>query len=151
PPVKALIAELREAEERGERGEPAHWPDMIVRLMRVAIQQNTVSEERVARDKDKALAALEELRRDVDAIVRQEGGRHAERVAQAVDARFANARFPFLGDRIIPRIAVQSTAGEISLEAAARNPKPWSEDEKRALIGKGYELLDDLLVERAVA
>jgi predicted acylesterase/phospholipase RssA len=151
PPVKALIAELREAEERGERGEPAHWPDMIVRLMRVAIQQNTISEERVARDKDKALAALKELRRDVDAIVRQEGGRRAERVAQAVDARFATARFPFLGDRIIPRIAVQSTAGEISLEAAARNPKPWSEDEKRALIQRGYELLDDLLPERAVA
>jgi predicted acylesterase/phospholipase RssA len=151
PPVKALIAELREAEERGERGEPAHWPDMIVRLMRVAIQQNTVSEERVARDKDKALVALEELRRDVDAIVREEGGRRAERVAQAVDARFANARFPFLGDRIIPRIAVQSTAGEVSLEAASRNPKPWTEDEKRALIGKGYELLDDVLVERRVA
>jgi predicted acylesterase/phospholipase RssA len=151
PPVKALIAELREAEERGDRGEPAHWPDMIVRLMRVAIQQNTVSEERVARDKDKALAALKDLRRDVDAIVRQGGGRRAERVANAVDARFASARFPFLGDRIIPRIAVQSSAGEISLEAASRNPKPWSDDEKRALIRRGYDLLDDLLVERAVA
>jgi hypothetical protein len=151
PPVKALIAELREAEERGDRGEPAHWPDMIVRLMRVAIQQNTVAEERVARDKDKALAALEDLRRDVDAIVRHEGGRRAARVAQAVDARFASARFPFLGDRIIPRIAVQSTAGEVSLEAASRNPKPWSDDEKRALIQRGYDLLGDLLVERAVA
>jgi predicted acylesterase/phospholipase RssA len=37
-PVRALIAELREAEDRGARGEPAHWPDMIVRPMRVAIQ-----------------------------------------------------------------------------------------------------------------
>src|SRR4051812_19707489 len=85
PPIKALIAELRDAEERGERGEPAHWPDMIVRLMRVAIQQNTIAEERVARDKDDALAALAELRRDVDAIVRREGGRRGERVARAVD------------------------------------------------------------------
>jgi predicted acylesterase/phospholipase RssA len=151
PPVRALIAELREAEERGERGEPAHWPDMIVRLMRVAIQQNTVAEERVARDKDRALAALEELRRDVDAIVRSEGGRRAERVARAVDARFASARFPFLGDRLIPRIAVQSSAGEVSLEAASRNPKPWSDDQKRALIRRGYDLLDELLVEQAVA
>jgi predicted acylesterase/phospholipase RssA len=151
PPVKALIAELREAEERGARGEPAHWPDMIVRLMRVAIQQNTLTEERDARDKDKALVALEELRRDVGAIVRQEGGRRAERVARAVDERFANARFPFLGDRLIPRIAVQSTAGEVSLEAVSRNPKPWSEAEKRALIQRGYELLNDELVERAVA
>jgi predicted acylesterase/phospholipase RssA len=151
PPVKALIAELREAEERGSRGEPAHWPDMIVRLMRVAIQQNTVAEERVARDKDRALAALEELRRDVDAIVRREGGRRAERVARAVDERFANARFPFLGDRLIPRIAVTSSAGEISLEAGGRNPAPWTDDAKRALIRRGYDLLDELLVDEAVA
>jgi predicted acylesterase/phospholipase RssA len=151
PPVKALIAELREAEERGSRGEPAHWPDMIVRLMRVAIQQNTVAEERVARDKDRALAALAELRRDVDAIVRREGGRRAERVARAVDERFANARFPFLGDRLIPRIAVTSSAGEISLEAGGRNPAPWTDDAKRALIRRGYDLLDELLVEEAVA
>ena len=151
PPVKALIAELREAEQRGERGEPAHWPDMIVRLMRVAIQQNTLTEERDARDKDKALAALAELRRDVGEIVRHEGGRRAERVARAVDERFASSRFPFLGDRLIPRIAVQSSAGEVSLEAASRNPKPWSDEEKRALIQKGYDLLNDLLVERAVA
>ena len=151
PPVKALIAELREAEERGARGEPAHWPDMIVRLMRVAIQQNTVAEERVARDKDRALAALEELRRDVAAIVRREGGRRAERVAAAVDERFASARFPFIGDRLIPRIAVTSTAGEISLEAGGRNPEPWTEDAKRSLIRRGYDLLDELLVDEAVA
>jgi predicted acylesterase/phospholipase RssA len=151
PPVKALISELREAEARGERGEPAHWPDMIVRLMRVAIQQNTVAEERVARDKDRALAALDDLRRDVEAIIRREGGRRSERVARAVDERFANARFPFLGDRLIPRIAVQSTAGEVSLEAGLRNPKPWTEDAKRALIRRGYELLDDVLLERQVA
>jgi predicted acylesterase/phospholipase RssA len=151
PPVKALIAELREAEERVARGEPAHWPDMIVRLMRVAIQQNTVQEERNARDKDEALAALEALRSDVGAIVRREGGRRAERVARAVEERFAAARFPFLGDRSIPRIAVQSTAGEVSLEAGLRNPKPWSEEQKLALIARGYSLLDEVLVERAVA
>src|SRR3954447_23421718 len=126
PPVKALIAELREAEERAGRGEPAHWGDMIVRLMRVAIQQNTVLEERTARDKDESLAALETLRDDVDAIVRREGGRRGDRIASAVAERFANAKFPFLGDRLIPRIAVQSSAGEVSLETGLRNPKPWS-------------------------
>jgi predicted acylesterase/phospholipase RssA len=151
PPVKALIAELREAEARGARGEPAHWPDMIVRLMRVAIQQNTVTEERAARDKDRALMALAELRRDVDAIVRREGGRRADRIARAVDERFATARFPFLGDRLIPRIAVQSSAGEVSLEAGLRNPVPWTDDAKRALIRRGYDLLDEVLVEQQVA
>jgi hypothetical protein len=151
PPVRALITELRDAEERGARGEPAHWPDMIVRLMRVAIQQNTVAEERVARDKDKALAALEELRRDVTGIVRAGGGRRGERLAREVEERFAAARFPFLGDRLIPRIAVQSTGGEVSLEAASRNPRPWPDEEKRALIKRGWDLLDELLDERAVA
>src|ERR1051325_2877161 len=68
PPLRALISELREAEERDARGEPAHWGDMIVRLMRVAVQQNTLLEERVARDKDEALAALAVLREDVGQI-----------------------------------------------------------------------------------
>jgi predicted acylesterase/phospholipase RssA len=151
PPVRALIGELREAEERGARGEPAHWPDMIVRLMRVAIQQNTVQEERVARDRDEALRALAALRADVGAIVREEGGRRGARIARAVDERFASATFPFLGDRAIPRIAVQSTAGEVSLETGLRNPTPWTEEAKRLLIRRVYELLDELLVEEAVA
>jgi len=150
PPVKALANELREAEERVARGEPAHWADMIVRLMRVAIQQNTVLEERMARDKDAALVALETLREDVQEIVRREGGRRGDRVARAIDERFAGAKFPFLGDRLIPRIAVQSSAGEVSLETGLRNPKPWSEDEKRLLIARGYALLDDVLAERRV-
>jgi predicted acylesterase/phospholipase RssA len=151
PPVKALIAELREAEERAGRGEPAHWGDMIVRLMRVAIQQNTVLEERTARDKDESLAALATLREDVDAIVRREGGRRGARIAGAVAERFASAKFPFLGDRLIPRIAVQSSAGEVSLETGLRNPKPWSTEEKRSLIDRGYALLDDVLQQRDAA
>jgi predicted acylesterase/phospholipase RssA len=151
PPVKALALELREAEERVERGEPAHWADMIVRLMRVAIQQNTALEERNAREKDEALTALAQLREDVQQIVRRDGGRRGERLARAIDERFGTARFPFLGDRLIPRIAVQATAGEISLETGRRNPKPWSSEEKLALIARGYGLLDDVLAEPRVA
>ena len=151
PPVKALTAELREAEERVERGEPAHWADMIVRLMRVAIQQNTALEERAAREKDEALAALEQLRADVGNLVRRDGGRRGDRLARAIDARFADAQFPFLGDRLIPRIAVQSRVGEVSLETGLRNPRPWTDEEKLALIARGYGLLDEVLAERRVA
>jgi predicted acylesterase/phospholipase RssA len=151
PPVKALIAELRLAEARAERGEPAHWGDMMARLMRVAVQQNTVVEEQVARETDRALAELERLREDVGAIVRREGGRRGERVARAVDERFASAEFPFAGDRLVPRIAVQASAGELTLETGLRRSQPWGEDEKRALIARGYALLDDVLAERAVA
>jgi predicted acylesterase/phospholipase RssA len=151
PPIRALIAELREAEERDARGEPAHWGDMIIRLMRVAVQQNTVLEEHVARDKDVALATLAALREDVDRIVRREAGRRGDRTAEAVAERFAAAQFPFLGDRLIPRIAVQGTAGEITLETGMRKPRPWPEEEKRELIARGYALLDDVLVQREVA
>ena len=59
-----------------------------------------------------------------------------EDLARTVDERFAAARFPFLGNRIIPRIGVQSTAGEVSLEAGLRNPKPWSEGQKRERSGQ---------------
>jgi predicted acylesterase/phospholipase RssA len=150
-PIRALVTELREAELRDERGEPAHWGDMIVRLMRVTVQQNTLLEERTARDKDEGLAALETLRDDVDAIVRREGGRRGARVAQAVAERFDSAKFPFLGDRLIPRIAVQGSAGEISLETGLRRAQPWQEEEKRELIARGYALLDEVLAERDAA
>jgi len=151
PPVRALVEELREAEERDARGEPAHWGDMIVRLMRVAVQQNTALEERSAVEKDQALAALAALREDVQAIVRREGGRRGARIAAAVDERFASARFPFGADRLVPRIAVAAGPGPVSLEAGLRNPKPWSDEAKRELIERGYRLLDDELRERAVA
>jgi len=40
---------------------------------------------------------------------------------------------------------------QISLEAGGRNPAPWTDDAKRALIRRGYDLLDELLVDEAVA
>jgi predicted acylesterase/phospholipase RssA len=151
PPVRALIAELVEAEERESRGEPAHWGDMIVRLFRIAVQQNTVLEEQIAGEKDWSLAALQALREDVDRIIRSEGGRRGRRVAEAVAARFEEARFPFLGDRLVPRIAVLGGAADINLEASLRNPRPWAPEDKLALIARGYGLLDARLRERAVA
>jgi predicted acylesterase/phospholipase RssA len=151
PPVRALTEELAAAEERHERGEPAHWGDMIARLTRVAVQQNTVLEERVARDKDASLAALQALRADVEQIVRDEGGRRGERIATAVAGRFAAADFPFLGDRLVPRIAVAGGAGERSLEAGLRNQAPWDEAVKRELIARGRALLDDALARSTAA
>jgi predicted acylesterase/phospholipase RssA len=150
-PVRALSAELRRAEERSERGEPAHWGNMLVRLMRVAVQQNTALEERTARGKDDALVELEALRADILTIIKDEGGRRGSRIARAVDQRFGEAEFPFLGDRPIPRIAVSGSAGDLTLEAGLRHPTPWSESSKLALIARGYALLDDELRARASA
>jgi hypothetical protein len=122
---------------------------MLVRLMRVAVQQNTALEERTARGKDDALVELEALRADILRIIKDEGGRRGERIARAVDQRFGEADFPFLGDRPIPRIAVSGSAGDLTLEAGLRHPTPWSESSKLALIARGYALLDDELRARA--
>jgi predicted acylesterase/phospholipase RssA len=140
PPVRALVAELREAEERAERGEPAHLGDMIVRLARVAVMRNTLLEERTADEKDEAIRELASLRRDVLELAGDSGR------AEAIDARFAAARFPFGADRIVPRITVRGTSAGISLDPGWRSQKPWTEEDKRRLIVRGYGLTDDALV-----
>lgn len=144
PPVAALLAEVREAEERERRGEPPHLLDVIRRLMRVAVQRNTVLEERFADEKDASIRELAALRADAEALVRRHVSAPAERrrLARALAARFDEARFPFRHDRVVPRITVRATVGPVSLSAAARKPGPWSEEEKRALIERGYELAD---------
>ena len=144
PPVRALVAELREAEEREQRGEPPHLLDMLARLMRVAVLRNTVLEERFADEKDESIRELAALRADVDELVQRHVRRSSDRarLSAAIDERFAAARFPFRHDRLVPRITVRATVGPLSLEAGARRPQPWSERAKRALIRRGYELTD---------
>ena len=58
PPVRALLAEVRLAQERASRGEPAHYGELIVRLMRVAFARNAVVEERIARERETSVAEL---------------------------------------------------------------------------------------------
>jgi predicted acylesterase/phospholipase RssA len=151
PPVAALATELEEAERRASRGEPAHWADMIVRLMRGAVLQNTVVEERFANEKDESIRELAELRGDVVELARTGAGRRGERLAREIDERFAAARFPFRRDRLLPRITVRGTAGEDSLEAGLRNPEPWTLEAKHRLIRRGWELLDAELRTAGVA
>jgi hypothetical protein len=124
---------------------------MIVRLMRVAVQQNTIQEERWALEKDESIAELAALREDVARILRRDGGRRGERLAESVDERFATANFPFRHDRLIPRITVRGSVGELGLETTSRNPPPWTDEAKRELIDRGYALLDGQLREQLVA
>jgi predicted acylesterase/phospholipase RssA len=143
PPIRAFIIELRRAEERAARGEPAHLVDMIVRLMRVSILRNNALEERIATQKDESIRELDALREDVAALVHEHvRGRSRDRLAQAVEERFAAARFPFRHDRLVPRITVHASVGEVSLDPGFRSQKPWTEESKRALIARGYALAD---------
>ena len=141
PPVRAFVSELREAEERSRRGEPAHLAEMIVRLARVAISQNTRLEERIADEKDQAVDELAALRADVEALVRGQG----DGLVEAVRDRFTAARFPFRHDRHVPRITVSASAGELSLEPGFRSQRPWTEEAKRALVERGRAAADEQL------
>ena len=147
PPVRALVEELREAEARAERGEPAHLAEMILRLARVSISRNTTLEERVAGEKDRSIAELESLREDVHALVAEHvrGRGQRERLLAALDARFADARFPFRHDRQIPRVTVRASAGELSLDQSFRNQQRWTEEAKQTLVRLGYSLTDEEL------
>jgi hypothetical protein len=85
---------------------------------------------------------LRDLRADVVRAAGEQGG---PELAAEIEGRFARARFPFRHDRLIPRITVAGSVGEISLEPGFRKSKPWTLEAKRALIGHGYALTDEQL------
>ena len=93
PPVKALISELREGEQRVERGEPAHWGDMIVRLMRVARAAEHRARGAQRARQDEGLAALGACGR-MSARSSPRGAAQGHRIALAVATHFASAEFP---------------------------------------------------------
>ena len=138
-PARAFIAEIDEAEARAARGEPAHLADTIVRLARVSILRNTRREERLAEDIDQSLRELRALPDDVLAAIPDEQTRGL------VQERFAEARFPFRHDRLIPRIVVRGNVEGVGLEPGFRNQPHWSDAEKRLLIRRGYELAEEEL------
>jgi predicted acylesterase/phospholipase RssA len=149
PPVRALIGELRVAEERQERGEPPHLADMIVRLMRVTVARNTELEARSAQQKDEAVRELAALRNDVLETVRRAAPPWRRRAAVAeVAERFARARFPFRHDRALPLTIVRGEPGESALDAGFRAGLEWPLEAKQALIARGRELAEEALKTR---
>ena len=140
PPVRALIAELEEAESRDRRGEPAHYIDMITRLMRLSVLRGTALEERFADEADASIREYERLMRELPEVVRARGG--SDDLAGEIEARLAAADFPFRRERALPRIMVRAGAEGVALEARIRRGVEWTRDAKRALIERGYELTD---------
>jgi predicted acylesterase/phospholipase RssA len=142
PPVRAFITELQEAEERQARGEPVHLGDMLIRLMRVAIQRNTALEEQLLEERERATRELQQVRDDVLRIVREHArpGRRG-RAVRAVEERFAASPLP----RTLPRIVVRGSAGAEGLDAGLRTQAEWPDEQKRTLIARGYRLADEEL------
>ena len=103
PPVGALLAEVRLAQERASRGEPAHYGELIVRLMRVAFARNAVVEERLAAERETSVSELQLLREDVvETSLAAAPPWRRRRLREDLDARFEAARFPFRHDRHVP-------------------------------------------------
>ena len=146
PPVRALLAELRLAESRAARGEPAHYGELIVRLMRVAFARNAVVEERLALEHEASVRELHLLREDVtrDAVASAPPWRR-KRLRAELDARFEAARFPFRHELRIPTLIVRGSAGNDSLDPTFRSEAPWPDERKRVLIERGYEVTDEAL------
>jgi len=151
PPVRALLAEIRLAQERAERGEPAHYGEMIVRLMRVAFARNVVLEERLVEERETSVAELRLLREDVvtTAVAAAPPWRR-RRLRAKLEDRFGSARFPFRHDRHVPTLIVRGAAGEASLDPTFRTTR-WPDETKRSLIERGYRLTDEALAKRATA
>ena len=146
PPVRALLAEVRLAEERVARGEPAHYGELIIRLMRVAIARNTFLEERLADERETSVAELQRLRAEVvEAAVAAAPRRRQAELRAELERVFAGARFPFRHDRRVPTIVVRATPGDDGLDPTFRGDEPWPEVRKRALIDRGYRLTDEAL------
>jgi predicted acylesterase/phospholipase RssA len=146
PPVRALLAEVRLAQERSSRGEPAHYGELIARLMRVAFARNAVVEERIASERDTSVQELRRLQEDVTAAaVGAAAPWRRQRLRAELDARFASARFPFRHDRHVPALIVRGSAGTAGLDPTFRSDSPWPIELKRALIERGYALTDEAL------
>ena len=148
-PVRALIDELRDAEERQHRGEPSHLADMIGRLMRITVARNTELEVRSAREKDASVRELDALRKDVLETVRRSVPPWRRRAAAAaVSDRFARATFPFRHDRALPLTIVRAEPGAHALDASFRAGLDWPLESKRALIARGRALMEEALRDR---
>jgi predicted acylesterase/phospholipase RssA len=148
PAARTLLAELEDAVSREERGLPAHIADIFSRLSRVSIIRNTELEELVADWRDQSVRELQSLRADVCGLVAEQG--HPE-LSAVVEERFGQSRFPFRHDRAVPRITVVGKPDGLNLDPGFHNPKPWTEETKRALIELGWRSADTALRDHGFA
>jgi predicted acylesterase/phospholipase RssA len=151
PPVRALLDELRLAEERAGRGEPAHYPELIVRLMRVAVAQNTFLEERLAAEREVSASEFQRVRAEVvEAAVAAAAPWRRPRLRNELETLLAEASFPFRHDRRVRQLVVRAAPGDGGIDPSFRGDETWAEERKLALIERGYRLTDEELTRSSV-
>ena len=152
PPMRAFVEELRLAEERDARGEPAHLGEMLLRLTRAAIVRNTVVEERVADETDESIEELRRLDADVRALIRTHVRSRRDRVASRARSASGSPRhgsLPALA-RACRGSPSAAPSREVSLDPESRDQTPWTVPCKQSLIDRGFMLTDAELADAGV-
>ena len=152
PPVRALLAEVRLAQERASRGEPAHYGELIVRLMRVAFARNAVVEERLASERETSVRRAPAPPRGRH----RHGRRGGAAVAPTTAPRRARRALRGRAVPVPPRPArpdadrARQRRRAHSLDPTFRERRARGRTElKRALIERGYALTDEALAASA--
>ena len=145
--ARGVEAELREAIERQERGEPMHLVDTIARLSHIAVYRNSDLEVQLADERDRSLRALHDVReqhaRGDRLLARREAG--APSSWPPLDEAVASADFPFARSRVVPRLVVDVATPAGARLDISRRTKVWSDEEKLALVAHGRRLTEEAL------
>jgi predicted acylesterase/phospholipase RssA len=144
--ARGVTAELRDAVERHERGEPTHLVDTIARLSHIAIYRNSGLEVQLADERDRSLLALDGMRAQMRAAIESSTrGRRRTELLRALDHAFDSADFPFLRSRVVPRLVVDVATPDGTRLDITRRPSTWSDDDKLALAAHGRRLTEEAL------
>jgi predicted acylesterase/phospholipase RssA len=144
--ARGVTAELRDAIERQERGEPMHLIDTIARLSHIAVYRNSDLEVQLADERDRSLLALAGMRTQMHAAIESSTrGRRRTELLRALDDAFATADFPFAHSRVVPRLVVDLVTPDGTQLDVTRRPGTWKEEAKRALAAHGRKATEDAL------
>jgi len=144
--ARSVTAELRDAIERQERGEPMHLVDTISRLSHIAIYRNSDLEVQLADERDRSLLALEAVQARMRAAIEASArGRRRAELLRALDESFAAADFPFSHSRVVPRLVVDLATPDGTRLEITRRPGSWSDGAKLALVEHGRTVTEKAL------
>ena len=144
--ARGVTAELRDAIERHERGEPMHLVDTIARLSHIAVYRNSDLEVHRADERDRSLLALDAVRTQMrTAIESSTRGRRRAELLRALGNAFESADFPFSHNRVVPRLVVDVETPDGTRLDITRRPGPWSDEAKLSLARHGRRMTEEAL------
>ena len=143
---RVVTAELRDAMERQERGEPIHLVDTIARLSHIAVYRNSELEVQLADERDRSLRALGGVRRQMRAAIESSTrGRRRTELLRVLEESFATADFPFAHSRDVPRLVVDLATPDGARLEITRRPGTWSDAAKLTLASHGRAVTEEAL------